>query len=204
MTIKNVIFDVGGVFVKWDPKAIFKKYFNSDKEVDDFMKEIDFEGMNEKGDLGSESVTDMMRNLAEKFPQYKEPILEYDRNWLDTIVFEYKGTRNLAIVLKKSGYKIYILSNWESDKFKLFDSKYKILEIFDGYVLSGDVHEVKPYHPIYKILLEKYGLKAEECAFLDDRPENVAGANALGMKGFVFVSANQAKIDLESAGVKIK
>jgi epoxide hydrolase-like predicted phosphatase len=204
VSIKNIIFDVGGVFVKWDPKLVFRKYFNSEAEIDDFMKEIDFYGMNEKGDIGIETITTMIGQLSKEFPQYKNALLAYDVNWIDTIAFEYEGTRKLAQDLHKSGYKTYILSNWEGDKFRIFDSKYKLIEMVDGYVLSGDVRIVKPDPAIYKLLLDKYGLKASECVFLDDLEKNVEGAKNVGIEAFVFKSAAEAKKDLESLGVKIK
>ncbi|MDR2860864.1 MAG: HAD family phosphatase [Elusimicrobiota bacterium] len=203
MSIKNVVFDVGGVFAVWEPRAVFKRYFENEEQVEAFMKEIDFYGMNEKGDLGN-SVSELVKETAIKFPQYKEPILAYDRDWLDCITQFFEDTRSLAISLKSSGYKIYVLSNWESDKFKLFDSKYKLLEIFDGFLLSGDVHLIKPYPEIYNLFLSKFDLKAQECAFLDDRQENVIGAKNVGFEAFLFTNAKQAQADLESIGVKIK
>jgi HAD superfamily hydrolase (TIGR01509 family) len=202
MAIKNIVFDVGGVFAIWQPKAIFKKYFASDAEVDKFMEEIDFEGMNAKGDLGI-NITSMVNELAEKFPQYKEPILAYDKNWLDTIVAEIDGTKDLVKKLKANGYKIYILSNWESDKFRLFNSKYKILELADGYIISGDVNEIKPEPTIYNMLTKKYNLVKDECVFLDDRMENVDGAKRVGWKGILFTDSETAENELKELGVKI-
>ncbi|MDR2708778.1 MAG: HAD family phosphatase [Elusimicrobiota bacterium] len=201
MAIKNIVFDVGGVFAIWQPKAIFRKYFKTEADVEKFMKEIDFEGMNSKGDLGI-SVSALSKEIAEKFPQYAEAILAYDRDWLDTITNEIDGTKDLVGELKKNGYKIYILSNWESDKFRLFDSKYKILDMADGYIISGDIKKVKPFAEIYNALTQKYNLKGEECVFLDDRLENVEGAKNVGWQAILFKDAKSAEVDLQKLGVK--
>ena len=201
MAIKNVVFDVGGVFVKWDPRAVFGKFIAADK-VEAFMEEIGFKEINERGDLG-ESVGEMMEQKAKEFPQYAKPLRAYNDNWLDAIIYEYEGTRDFAHALKNSGYKIYILSNWEADKFHILESKYKLLEFFDGYIISGEVGLIKPYPEIYKLLLKKYGLKAEECVFFDDVEANIKGAKDVGFEGFVWKDAKQGRKDIETLGVKI-
>ena len=50
---------------------------------------------------------------------------------------------------------------------------------------------------IYEYLLKKYELIPEECVFLDDRPENVEGAKAVGMSGIQFVDYEQANSKLQ-------
>ena len=57
---------------------------------------------------------------------------------------------------------------------------------FDGIVVSSDEHIVKPDAGIYRILLERYGLNADECLFIDDRADNVRGAVESGMNAYVF------------------
>ena len=64
--------------------------------------------------------------------------------------------------------------------------KYFPLEWFDGIVVSSDEHIVKPDAGIYRILLERYGLNADECLFIDDRADNVRGAVESGMNAYVF------------------
>jgi len=52
-------------------------------------------------------------------------------------------------------------------------------------VISYEVKEVKPGRKIYEILLEKYDLKAEECAFMDDTLPNIETGRKMGMKGIL-------------------
>ena len=61
---------------------------------------------------------------------------------------------------------------------------------------------MKPEPEIYQTLLAKYGLKAEECVFLDDRQVNIDGAKAQGMEGIVFTSYEDAVERLKEYGVK--
>lgn len=53
-------------------------------------------------------------------------------------------------------------------------------------VISYDVLMIKPDKNIYLKLLDKYGLKANECLFIDDLDINVEGAKSVGINAFVF------------------
>ncbi|XBG91786.1 HAD-IA family hydrolase [Enterococcus cecorum] len=70
-------------------------------------------------------------------------------------------------------------------------------EILDGKVLSYEVEMVKPDVAIYQYLLDKYGLEAQNCVFLDDIKGNIEAAQSLGMQGIQVLSENQALADLK-------
>ena len=67
----------------------------------------------------------------------------------------------------------------------------------EGIVVSAEVGLLKPYPEIYLKLLETYGLKAEECVFVDDHAENTVGSEAVGIKGITFTSKKQLETDLK-------
>ena len=94
------------------------------------------------------------------------------------------GEQALELVrrLKNHGYCVYYLSNIPQDVLDLLRDR-GVLDGFDGGVASCEVHVNKPDPKIYKALLDKYSLKAEECVFIDDRLENVQAAFALGFAG---------------------
>ena len=66
----------------------------------------------------------------------------------------------------------------------------------DGGVFSCYVQLIKPDPEIYRTLLEKYGLQAEECLFIDDREDNVVAARELGMQAIRFENYAQAREEL--------
>jgi 2-haloacid dehalogenase len=72
-----------------------------------------------------------------------------------------------------------------------------ILQLIDRYVVSGAEGLVKPDPRLFHVLLDRYGLKAEECTFVDDNPDNVAAARALGMEGIVFHGAGDLRKQLK-------
>ena len=85
--------------------------------------------------------------------------------------------------VKERGFGIYVLSN-ASDLFYKYFPNLLPLDFFDGVFVSSDYLMLKPDLEIYETFLTKYGLKAEECLFVDDRQENADGAAKTGMNTF--------------------
>ncbi len=85
---------------------------------------------------------------------------------------------------KKHGHKIFALSNWDTESFALLQKKYPhVFNLFDGIIISGDVHCLKPSGDIYTTLLTRYDLSPKTCWFIDDQQENVNAACQLGING---------------------
>ena len=96
-----------------------------------------------------------------------------------------KGAKEFCDYLKNKGYRLYVLSN-ASDKFYIYFPRFLPLDYFTGYVVSCDIHMLKPNEEIYKHILEKYNLKAEESLFIDDIEKNVEGAKKVNINAEVF------------------
>ena len=92
---------------------------------------------------------------------------------------------NLVEELKKNGYRIYLLSNASVSQ-HIYWPTFEMSRLFDGKLISCDLHIVKPNPEIYRRFTEQFGLKPEECLFVDDLPANVAAAVSCGWKGIVF------------------
>jgi 2-haloacid dehalogenase len=60
-------------------------------------------------------------------------------------------------------------------------------------VVSGEEKMVKPDRDIFQVLLERYGLRPEECLFIDDNPDNIEGARRVGLNGIVFAGAEDLR-----------
>ena len=118
----------------------------------------------------------------------------YYGQWEKMMNGEIPGMRELVESLKKKGYGVYGLSNWSAETFVPFvKDKYPVLKLLDGYVVSGFEKVKKPDPRLYHILLDRYGLKADECIFIDDSPDNIAAGEALGIRGIVFSSPVELK-----------
>lgn len=64
-------------------------------------------------------------------------------------------------------------------------------------LVSGDVHCVKPDPEIFRLLVEKLGAEPADCLFFDDRPSNVEGARAVGLRAELWLGADAARASLQ-------
>jgi len=88
---------------------------------------------------------------------------------------------------KKMGYKVYLLTNMDTELISLLEQKHPaIFALFDGKVVSADVHAIKPYKKIFNLFLRKHHVKPHSCCFIDDQIENVIAAKKIGMQGAHF------------------
>lgn len=92
------------------------------------------------------------------------------------------GNINLLHELKEKSYKLYVLSNWDPQSFKLFQQQfpgifmYQGQPMFDGIMISGEINIPKPHLDVFKKCLKKFKLQPECTVFIDDEPANIAAA----------------------------
>lgn len=183
--IKNIVFDMGNVLLRYDPEVPLQMFCATEEERSAIRKEL-FEGPEwVEGDLGT--ITNDM-----KYERVKVRIPLHMHAALKRCVYEWRvciepvrGALAFCEYARKKGCGLYVLSN-ASDEFYEYFPIFSPFDYFDGIVISSDVHMVKPDVRIYRHLMEKYRLSPEECLFLDDTEENVAGARQAGMQGMVF------------------
>lgn len=190
--IKNVIFDFGCVLVYWNQHNLYTPYFGSKEKADWFIDNICTMSWNNETDLGKRFADAIAEKVAE-FPEWEKEIRMYWERWEEMIGGEVTGMKEWIRELKTSGYGTYGLTNWSTETFPFVKDKFEVFGILDGIVMSGEEGVTKPDLRIYQILLDRYGLKAEECLFVDDRLENVEAALALGMQGIVFKNCEETK-----------
>ena len=201
--VKNVIFDLGGVIVEFNPVKVVNSLF-SKEDADFILGNLFF----------SEEWSEIDRGTltpAEAFEKYRkdlseetyEKILAVIENWNDYMP-PFEDTYELVKRIKAAGVKIYLLSNVPPYIHKMIETV-PALKLFDGFVASCDVKLLKPERRIYEHLLEKFNLKAEECFFIDDMSVNAEGARAVGMKAHHFVNHDVEALEnaLRQYGVSI-
>lgn len=195
---QNIIFDFGNVLVEWHPERVYGQYFGDEAKAWWFLRHVTDMPWRQRIDSG-ESQDACIAELQERFPDYAEPIALYRDRWREMLTGEMPGMRRLIGDLKRAGYGIYGLTNWSMETFPEAREHFDILQLIDRYVVSGQEHLVKPDERLFRVLLDRYGLRAEECTFVDDNPDNVEAARRLGMKGIVFVGADNLR---EALGLK--
>lgn len=183
--VKNIVFDFGGVLLDWNPRYLYREYFNDDSRMEYFLGNIctlDWNAEQDRGRPFEEGVA----LLQEEFPQWSEAIALYHTGWERMLKSDIPAGVELLKELKASGYGIYGLTNWSAETIGFAFGRYDFFSLFDGIVVSGEEKLIKPDERIYKVLLERYGLEAGECVFLDDNAANVEAARSVGMKAVRF------------------
>ena len=195
--IKNIIFDFGAVLVDWNPHHLYDSYFGDATKAEWFLTEICPYEWNAQCDAGR-PIKDITAERVALFPEWEKEIRMYFDHWVDMMGDPIPGMEELVRDYKQRGYGVWGLTNWSAETLPLVRDDYPVFKLLDGYVVSGQEKVVKPDARLYRILLERYGLKAEECVFIDDNPANTAGAEAVGIRGIVFHDASQLRIDLDN------
>ena len=180
---KNIIFDLGGVMVDFDPKSYLVDRF-CNAEVEDRVSRLTFESEEWKqldaGLITRSEANLRMLNYAKAAGCAFEVQGVLD-DWLH-ILRPRRKMQELVQKLKAHGYCVYYLSNIPEDVLALLAER-DLNGLFDGGVASCEVHINKPDPRIYQALLDKYRLKAAESVFIDDRLDNVQAAFRLGFAG---------------------
>ena len=198
--IKNIVFDYGAVLVDWNPHHLYDPYFGSKEKADWFLKNICPDEWNFQMDRGK-PFAEAIAELIPEHPEWEKEIRMYFDRWIDMMGDETPGMQDLIRRLKAAGYGVYGLTNWSAETFCQVRNKYVIFSLMDGMVVSGEERVVKPEAAIYRLLMERYGLRAEESVFVDDRQPNVDGALSVGMDGILFRDATQLEVALKAKGL---
>ena len=195
--IKNIVFDIGDVLVDFRWRELMDELNLTEGEKNKFETSVFGSRWWHELDLGVLDENKVIQNMR---AENKEYIQAFD------LVWENRGKlvkpRDYVIPfmdeLHKNGYKIFLLSNYPKELFTMHaeNGSFPFINKVDGKVVSGFVKKVKPNADIYEFLVDKYGLKPEECVFIDDRQENIDAAKALNWQGIVYKSEEQAKNDL--------
>jgi putative hydrolase of the HAD superfamily len=105
------------------------------------------------------------------------------------------------LALKQRGFLTAIVSNMGDTVHAAMERELAWLARFDVLVFSYQLRIAKPDPAIYRYVLEKLGTQPEETLFIDDRPDNVSAAIALGMRGIVFSTVEKLRENLIALGL---
>lgn len=200
--IKNIIFDIGNVLLKFTPMEFLKNNFKDEKLVNSLYKNIFLSKEWIELDRGTITDEEAIDRFCSRDPKHENEIKEVMATWCE-MHLPVEGTSEFLKSMKKKGYKIYLLSNYHLKAFELISSKYDFIRNVDGEIISYRVKLLKPEPAIYKALMDKYNLKPDESVFIDDTLQNIEAAKKLGLHGVVFKGFETMERELEEIGVVV-
>lgn len=205
---KNVIFDLGGVLIFFSLAKTVEHIRSLGVDVPDIVaqKILKANHLHEhleynRGVLTREEYTDKASKHLFDEPAHQalaRQILMMSEELIRIIPEGY----HLFDVIKRQGYKTYVLSNMCADvEQQLISQDATFFDRFDGVCLSYKANHVKPEEAFYKKLLETYGLNPSECIFIDDVQMNIDAGKKLGIDGVLYQNLEQVLSDLKAQGV---
>lgn len=201
LTIKNIIFDFGGVVMDWNPRYFFKDYFNDDERMEYFLKYIARDEWNAEQDRGR-SLSEGTEIQVQKFPEWEKELRAYYDNWTRMLRADIPDNVEVLRKLQHSDYELFGLTNWSAETFPYALENYDFFDIFEGkIVVSGTEKLIKPDPKIWHVLLERYNLKSEESVFIDDNPKNIEVAKSLGFATVHIIEEISLEEELKSLGL---
>ncbi len=200
-TIETVIWDLGNVLIKWDPKNLYRKIFDDEEKMDWFLSEVCTMDWNEAQD-GGRTWKEGIQLLVAAYPDYTKEINAYWDRWEEMLGGAIEGSAHILRSLKeKDSHRLYALTNWSAETFPIALETFDFLQLFEGILVSGAENLKKPDPKIYQLLLDRYQINPETAVFIDDSLRNIKAARAMGINAIHFESAEQLSTQLQAYGV---
>lgn len=195
--IKNIIFDIGNVLADYRWKDYIAELGIAPEKRERVANATSMGPYWCEMDRNVLSTEEVMQKCIELDPEIEPEIRLFFKD-RKRLVMEYPYAREWVLSLKKRGYGIFLLSNFSEYDFSYINTHYSFFGLEDGKVISCYERVIKPDEQIYKILLNRYFLKPEECVFLDDSEKNIETARKLGIHGIVVKDHETANAELEN------
>jgi 2-haloacid dehalogenase len=198
--VSGVVFDVGNVLFTWDPRFLYERLIDDDRALDAFLREVVTHEWHFQHDAGR-SFAETSAELVAKHPQHRALIELWGPRFNESLGPAVDGMVELVEELDAAGIPLFAITNFSDEFWGPFARTQPVFGRFRDIVVSGTEQLVKPDRAIYELALRRFGMPASELIFIDDRAENVAGAEAVGMRGHLFRDAATLRADLSALGV---
>ena len=198
MSVKNIIFDFGGVVIDIDEQLTINEF--AKLGVEDISKAnspefIEIVGKFEKGII----TPDIFRNKLRDYLDLSATDQEIDDAW-NALLFDIPQERLAVIEKVKKNYNIFLLSNSNEIHYDLYLRDLQLrfgynefAELFHQAYFSFDLHLSKPDSEIYEFVMYQEGLNPEETLFIDDKPENIEAAKKLGFQTYQLIKPERVR-----------
>ncbi len=202
--IKNIVFDMGNVIIRFDPELFMVRLGLAEEDRKLLKRELFVSLEWSRMDRGSLTDEEAAEIVCRRVPERLHDAVRRLVGMWDRPILPVEGMYELVEELRGMGYGIYLLSN---ASFRQHDywPRVPASKFFDGTLISADVKLVKPQPEIYRLLCDKFSLVPEECVFIDDSTSNAEGAYFCGINALVFHGdAHEMRLKLNELGVKVK
>lgn len=196
-TIRNVVFDLGGVLLEWNAEKILAGLYQ-DRQIRALVKKEVFLHSDwlalDKGMLEEEEAIQLFQRRTGRPLSEMKALMDAVRESLIPI----PATFELLDALEKTGISLYCISNMQAAVFAYLEKRYDFWGKFKGLVISASIKMIKPDAEIFHHLFSRYRLDPSESLFIDDHPPNIESARRLNMHAILFQGADDCRSRLQA------
>jgi len=185
--VRNVLLDLGGVLLTYNFNSIIEGFKKCSILPREEIKSIVLGPLKNNFDSGKISPDQFYSDLCDRLG-IVVPRSLFIEIWSN--IFS-RNQEMLDFMLSRFHRKdLFILSNTDPFHIEWIRAQFPELNGFGGYVFSYELGILKPSCEYFKQAISRCGLKADECLFVDDDPENVAGAKKAGIRSIQYKNFN--------------
>jgi len=200
---RAVIFDVGHVLFDWHPRFLYERLIGDGQALDAFLRDVATREWHIQHDAGR-PFAETSAELISRHPDQAELIAAWGPRFNEMLPGPMPGMIALVEELDAAGVPLFAITNFSGEFFRAFRATEEaFFARFRDIVVSGDEQLLKPDPAIYRLALDRFGLRAEEAVFVDDALPNVEGAAALGIHAIQFVGAEPLRQALVQLGLLV-
>nr|UXE45248.1 hypothetical protein Hi04_10k_c4586_00006 [uncultured bacterium] len=179
MPVRAVVFDVGNVIVRWDPRALYTKIFPDPAERDWFLAHVCTMAWHIRTDAGV-SFAENERELVDRFPEHEAAIRAWRERWWEMFSGPIPETEAVIEDLAARGVPMFGLSNMSAETVEGTLAMSPAFARLTELIVSGREGLVKPDPRIFELTAHRAGLAPAELLFVDDSAINIGSAAAVG------------------------
>jgi len=188
--LKNIIFDLGGVIydIRYEniPEAFIAHGVTNMSEIYTRSNQTHEMDLYEEGLISTPEVRKVIQHYSDA------PLSDQDvDDILNAILVDVPGRRVATLLALREKYRVILYSNTNDINYQYYTQHMKELFGFDIFercfhaaYFSHIMHIRKPKSEGFELIMKEQRLKPEETVFIDDNEPNLAGARAVGMRGY--------------------
>lgn len=183
--IDTVVFDVGNVLLSWKAQELLDRIVPERPDLHAELAERVFRSPYwSMRDRGSATVEEVIGAMSMRAPALEPYIRRIMKEWIDLPAMP-EGVETLKLC-KEKGVKLYALTNYADKEFAYACEQHDFFQLFDGFLVSGREHTIKPGLDIYRLLIARFGLEPERTLFIDDSLMNIEAALESGLQALHY------------------
>ena len=196
----TLLWDVGNVVVRWNPRTLYSQVFEDPVECDRFLSSVCTMDWHTAHDRGVTFAENRVPLLA-RFPQYADQIHAWETRWWEMFSGTIPESESVIEALAVRGARQFGLTNMSRETFAGTIAMSPAFRHIEAFVVSGDEGLIKPDAAIYHLASQRAGLRPEQLLFVDDSAANIAAAADLGFHVHRFEDPAALRPALEAHGL---